>query len=253
MFLDDVRIVPGGRERVVELEPLFRELHAHHVAVAPRLGGLEARSPEEAWRLRCVRYEAWLAHPDAFLLVAERAGRAVGSALVGTAPGYQTWDSAERVGELHELVVAAAERRKGIGAALLDAVEQRLAAAGLREYRLLAIVANDDARGFYERRGLARVSDVMLRRIAAPGGVATVGADAPGSIDGPPATPRWRTATNGAIHDVWADGWLVSAVAGGRPVAHRRTDPPPDATPIGRNGVVSAALAARPSASARGS
>ena len=233
MVPPDVEIVRAGSERLPELEPLFRELYEHHVALSPRLAGLDARTPSEAWERRCERYEQWLATADAFLLVAERAERRLGYVLVGLAEGYQTWRSAERVAEVHELVVAADVRGGGIGTALLDGAERQLHADGIREYRLLVIAANDDARRFYERRGMARVSDVMLGRIGAHDDVAD-GADASAAPDTDASTPRWRTGADGALREAWIDRWHVR-VPGHRAkpiVAEAHGAPPSDARPI---------------------
>lgn len=164
----DVDIVLAGPDRLADLEALYDELHHHHIAVAPRLAGMAPRSASESWTRRRARYDEWLARPDAFVLIAERDGRPVGYALTSTVGGYQSWASGERVGEMHDVVVAAGERGHGIGTALMDAVEHRLAALGVREYRLMLLEANDIARRFYEARGMTLVSRVMLGHIDPP-------------------------------------------------------------------------------------
>jgi GNAT superfamily N-acetyltransferase len=163
--LAGIDITQAGAERLTELEPLYRELHEHHVAVAPRLAGLAPRTAQESWTRRCDRYAEWLARPDAFVLIAQRGASPVGYALTSTASGYQSWASEERVGEVHDLVVAFAERGRGIGTALIDAVERRLATLGVREYRVMLIDENKDGRRFYGSRGMTQVSRVMLGRI----------------------------------------------------------------------------------------
>lgn len=155
----------AGNERLADLEVLYHDLHEHHITVAPRLAGMAPRSATDSWTRRCARYAEWLARPDAFILIAQRDGCPVGYALASTTAGYQSWESGERVGELHELVVAASERGQGIGTALSDAVERRLAELGVAEYRLMFIDANDAARRFYEARGMTTVSQIMLGRI----------------------------------------------------------------------------------------
>jgi GNAT superfamily N-acetyltransferase len=160
-----VEIVEAGGERVPDLESLYRELHLHQVGVAPRLAGLAPRTAGEAWSRRRARYDEWLARPGAFVQIAQLEGRPVGYALASTTAGYQSWASAERVGEIHDIVVARGERSHGIGTALLDAVERGLARRGVREYRLMLIAANDLALRFYESRGMTRISHVMLGHI----------------------------------------------------------------------------------------
>jgi alpha/beta hydrolase fold len=43
-----VRIVRAGAEPLTDIEPLWKALQEHHAAVAPTLGGHEARTPEDA-------------------------------------------------------------------------------------------------------------------------------------------------------------------------------------------------------------
>ena len=69
--MESLRIVRAERYRIDELEHLWRSLQEHHIALAPTLGGLPARSPEESWFLRRRKYVAALEDPDAFLLLAE--------------------------------------------------------------------------------------------------------------------------------------------------------------------------------------
>lgn len=161
----ELRIIRGGRQRIAELEPVYASLHEHHRAVAPALGGMPARAVGEAWERRRAKYEEWLARSDAFVLVAEREGGALGYALVSPSEAYQGWVSRERVADVHELAVMPEERGRGIGTALLDAAERELDAIGICEYRLLVIAPNRDAIRFYERRGMAIVSHVLLGRV----------------------------------------------------------------------------------------
>lgn len=153
----------GGRERIADLELLYIELHEHHVAIAPQMAGLPPRTPADSWAGRRARYEEWLAAPGSFVLLAERGGAPVGYALVTTASGYQAWASGDRVGEVHDLVVAGAARGAGVGSALMDGVERQLAAQGIRELRLTVLHGNDDALRFYESRGMTYVTHALLR------------------------------------------------------------------------------------------
>lgn len=163
----DIDIVLGGRERIDDLEALYLELHEHHVAVAPRLAGVVPRTAAESWARRRARYEEWLADPDGFVLVAECRCRPVGFILISTTTGYQAWASQDRVGEVHDLVVAASWRAQGVGSALMDAAEHQLARLRIREIRLGAMTGNKEALRFYENRGMQRVSHVLFGRIGA--------------------------------------------------------------------------------------
>jgi GNAT superfamily N-acetyltransferase len=147
---------------LVTLEPLYRSLHDHQIAVAPELAHLPARKPEDAWRRRLLRYQDWMARPGAFVLLASRKEEPVGYAIASLAIGYQGWHSKDRVGELHDLVVTPDQRGKGIGSAILNRAEKELSTIGAREIRLSVIAANADAIRFYRERGMSEVSVVML-------------------------------------------------------------------------------------------
>lgn len=161
----EVRIDRCGLERIGDLEPLYRVLHAHHTTVAPALAGMAARSAADAWRARAARYERWLAVPEAFVAIASRDRQPVGYALVSFGDGFQGWASGDRVADVVDLAVLPEMRGRGVGSALLDAVEEQLAQLEIERYRLLVLAANADAARFYARRGLEVVSHVMLGRV----------------------------------------------------------------------------------------
>ena len=159
-----------GADRLDELADLYGELHTHHVGVAPHLGHLPPRTPGESWTRRRRQYEQWLAVPGAFVALATNEAQSEvprGYALVTLAAGYQGWTSGPRVGEIKDLVIRSDARRRGVGSALLEAVEARLANIGVREYRVSVIAPNEDAVAFYESRGLTLVSHVFLGRVGA--------------------------------------------------------------------------------------
>lgn len=160
---NEITVVHGGQNRLPELEPLYKALQEHHNAVAPNLAGMPARAPGEAWARRRLRYARWLAMPDAFLLLAETAHGPVGFALVTLGEDYDGWLGDNRVGEIRDLAVLPELRRRGIGTKLLDAVEESLAAAGVRACRLNVLTSNVDAIRLYERRGMMPAMTVMLR------------------------------------------------------------------------------------------
>lgn len=160
-----MEIVSAGPERLDELEPLWKALHAHHGSLAPRLAGREIRSPDEAWTLRRRQYEAWLAEPDAFCLLAVLDGRAVGYAMVTLGSGLQGWSVGPRVADLQSLSVLPEARGAGVGTRLMDAVDDALRRLGVEDLRLLVISDNQEAIHFYERRGLTTISHVMLGRV----------------------------------------------------------------------------------------
>ena len=120
--------------------------------------------------LRRRRYASALEDPDAFVMVAERPAGLVGYALVSLTEGPSGWDYGERVADVETLAVAPEARGQGLGRQLMDAVERELLHLGIRAFRVLVIARNDEARRFYERRGLIPISEVLLGRVGAPDG-----------------------------------------------------------------------------------
>jgi GNAT superfamily N-acetyltransferase len=116
---------------VDDLEPLWHSLQEHHAGLAPRLDGAKARTPSGAWRLRRPRYLAALADPDAFVMIAEQAERPVGYALVSLGQSPSGWDLGDRVADVETLSILPSARGRGIGSALMDAVEDELARLGV--------------------------------------------------------------------------------------------------------------------------
>jgi ribosomal protein S18 acetylase RimI-like enzyme len=158
----DLAVTAVGLNELGEIEPLWKALHAHHGGVAPRLAGRETRSADEGWSLRRETYEKWLAEPDPFCLLARLDGRPVGYAMVTLGTGLRSWKVGERIGDVQTLSVLPDARASGVGTRLMDAVEAELRRRGIREIRLLVLSGNDTATRFYERRGLATISHVML-------------------------------------------------------------------------------------------
>jgi ribosomal protein S18 acetylase RimI-like enzyme len=79
---------------------------------------------------------------DALFLVAEVDGEVV---------GYLHFDAFDGEPELHRIYIDAEHRGHGVGAALVDALHERLQPA---TYLLLVVKGNDGAVRFYERHGL---------------------------------------------------------------------------------------------------
>jgi len=81
--------------------------------------------------------------PDLFL-VAEEEGRLIGTVCGG-------FDG--RRGMVYHLAVAESHRRSGIGAQLMDELENRLRLKGCLRCYLLVTTDNENAMAFYRRRG----------------------------------------------------------------------------------------------------
>jgi ribosomal protein S18 acetylase RimI-like enzyme len=138
-----------------ELAPLWLALHHHHQAVSPDLGPFVTDAV--SWPIiRALLIES---ARDGALLGARTGGRVIGFASaavydIRTLPSYSdTWVTGEAVGEIKFLVVAPEHRGRGIGAALMDAVDRRLAARGVTDQFVGAIAPNEGAIRFYQSRG----------------------------------------------------------------------------------------------------
>ncbi len=114
---------------------------------------------------RRVQYRAWLGEPGSFVLVARRGDRPIGYAVVGLEDGDETYATEEREAEIHTLAVLPGERGRGVGAALMDAVERRLVAAGVTDVFVATMQGNDAAQRFYERRGYRPFVRVNYRKL----------------------------------------------------------------------------------------
>ena len=152
--LRGLSISAGGIDRLDELRPLWLALHEHH----RRVGALPVVADDDvSWRRRRERYRRWLEHHEAFLLIADADGSgAVGYALVRLDKDPDdTWPIEGTSAELYSLSVAPNAREKGVGTALLDAVDAELERRGIRALAAAVMVGNDAARRLYQRRGLS--------------------------------------------------------------------------------------------------
>ncbi|HEU4665250.1 MAG TPA: GNAT family N-acetyltransferase [Dokdonella sp.] len=97
-------------------------------------------------RMSARQWRRHLCSASAEVLVAERADRPVGAAVVFHRRGTD-------VARLYSIAVSASERGGGIGRALLDAAEQAARARGSRRLRLEVRSDNLAAQALYERAG----------------------------------------------------------------------------------------------------
>jgi RimJ/RimL family protein N-acetyltransferase len=139
------------------LEPAWNALQAHHSEISPELGpGTPPRATAEAWRIRRSKYEHWLRDPDTFFVIAEADDETAGYAFVTVGMPYASWVTGDRLAELETLSVLPGQRSAGIGAALLEAVWQRLAELGVDDMQITTTVTNVNAQHFYERHGFTQ-------------------------------------------------------------------------------------------------
>jgi RimJ/RimL family protein N-acetyltransferase len=102
--------------------------------------------PDERRYLRALRR-----HPDGTVLVAEVDGEVVGRLSISRDPN----PSSSHVADLG-LMVASRHRRRGVGSALLAAVEQWARAAGIAKLELHVFPHNEPAIALYEKAGYVR-------------------------------------------------------------------------------------------------
>ncbi len=145
------RIRPASAEDVDAVAALYEELHE-----AEWHGDPPFRIARPAWR---AEVSSVLESPGIHLLVAE-AGGVVGTVRVelGERPHGP-------VGEIRRLVVSRDWRGRGVGARLMAAAEELARARGAGDMRLTVLVGNDEARGFYVRRGYEEFAIRYRRRL----------------------------------------------------------------------------------------
>jgi ribosomal protein S18 acetylase RimI-like enzyme len=168
--MTDFTIVLVPMDRLDDLQPLWRVLYEHHMALTPHLHD-RVRPYEQAWKeYRRLKAE-WLAgEPDSFVLAAEEADRYVGYAFVRVRPGALfavSWSASDPLAELAILAVLPEVRGQGVGSALLDAVEARLRELQIDDMVIDVITTNTDAMRLYERRGAAPLLTKFVQRVGA--------------------------------------------------------------------------------------
>jgi ribosomal protein S18 acetylase RimI-like enzyme len=168
--MDDLTISLAGAERIDDVEPVYRALYDHHVAVTTWRPAPE-RGADVAWQRRRKRYESTLSSSDGILLVAEGDGRVVG-ALIGEvedpADGSDTFAVPTSTAHVHDLAVLPDAQGGGIGRALMARFEQELRDRGVRSYGLDVMAGNDAARGFYSALGLELAQMTMYKVLPSP-------------------------------------------------------------------------------------
>lgn len=144
-------------DEIDAVEPLWNALQRHHVRVTPELDPqTPKRDLADAWRLRRSKYVRWLGDPEAFFVIAEDESGPVGYAFVTVGPGYASWKTGERAGELETLSVLSEHRGRGVGAELLEAAWHRLDELGIDDMAITTTKTNVDSHRFYEREGFSQ-------------------------------------------------------------------------------------------------
>jgi ribosomal protein S18 acetylase RimI-like enzyme len=159
-------VTRAGAESLDRLRALWLVLHHHHQAVGgPALGPYV--DDDASWAARRSLYDGFL-RQGGFAVLAERDGELVGYAMVAVTPVEatlmpDTWRTGDRIAEVETLVLAPEARGDGIGSALLDRIDAELAAEGVDDVLIGALVTNTDAIRLYERRGFRPAWLYLLR------------------------------------------------------------------------------------------
>jgi ribosomal protein S18 acetylase RimI-like enzyme len=145
------------------LEPLWRQLLAHHVAQAPHLSRLGAvRSATDSWRVRRAQYLQWLGDPSTRAFVSRDQERLLGYAVVRVIASAGSWQWGERIGMLETLVVDDDVRGAGVGQALLDEARTYLSGQGVEVISVSVVAGNEGALRFYRRAGAVEFVHTLL-------------------------------------------------------------------------------------------
>jgi ribosomal protein S18 acetylase RimI-like enzyme len=147
---DSVNIEQLDPADIDDLAPLWKAL-LDHVAALPH-AIVPVRPSAESWDLE--REEMLVAlEGDAFALVARRDGVAVGYLFVVVEGPDPVWYTGDTHAELAHLSVAEAERGRGVGSALMDAMDAELERRGVEDVEIGVDTGNDVAARLYKSRG----------------------------------------------------------------------------------------------------
>jgi hypothetical protein len=94
--------------------------------------------------------------PHSTVLVAEREGRVVASAMAGE-DGHRGW--------VYYVAADPAQQRTGLGRRVMEAAEAWLKARGVWKVQLLIRADNDAARGFYEHLGYRDTQSACYQKV----------------------------------------------------------------------------------------
>lgn len=162
----EVEIIEAGKERLDDIESLWRDMHDYHAEVVGEARNVAPFRPsEDSWHRRRGEFEEWMRAGEGWLLIAERDGSPVGFAFFRVCEGDLSFETDERIGELEALSVEPELRRWGVGSLLMEGVEQRLTSAGIGFIGLAVVFGNADALRFYERWGIVPSEVRCLGRI----------------------------------------------------------------------------------------
>lgn len=141
------------------MSALWAELAAHHAHFDASFS-LVSRPEQEIRRL----LDAVLRDPDSAVFLWEEADRVPGLCAVHVDRGPPILAEASRA-EITDLIVAASERRRGIGRALVDHALRWLTARGIERCEVRVASGNEIGQAFWRALGFGDLMDVLHRRL----------------------------------------------------------------------------------------
>jgi ribosomal protein S18 acetylase RimI-like enzyme len=151
-------------EGLKDLKPLWTALHTHHRTVSEYPDLVD--DLEASWARRLSWYRRLLADDAFYLIASGDHDQPVGYAMVAveTEPD-DTFRSDSGIAELVTLVVAEGARSRGVGRALLEAVEGIVRDRGADTLKIGVMSGNARAQRFYEAHGYRVAEHVLYRRL----------------------------------------------------------------------------------------
>lgn len=151
-------------ERIDELAPLWMQLQAHHLVVAayqPLLADLE-----QSWQARRRWYRHLLSTGSEYFVARDDDGTALGYCMARSIPGKDdTFVVRGGIVDVQTLVVDGDARGRGVGTALLAAVEQYTRDLDMDTMQIEVMVGNDRAESLYASLGFRIAEHVMYRHL----------------------------------------------------------------------------------------
>lgn len=161
-MLRSLTVGSATEQTVDDLRGLYLELHHHQLTASPTRMGLASTTDDVAW----ARRRAFYTRSGCLVVRAFVDERLAGYAAWGTDHGFAGWGSDAPMGVLHDLVVAHAARRRGVGSLLLDRVRTELRTGGAAGLRLNVVSGNAEAFAFYSRNGLVTIAQTLGAAVA---------------------------------------------------------------------------------------
>ena len=161
----DAPVEPVPASDIDTLRPLWLELHHHHQRVGPELGPFA--SDDVSWGHKRPKLERAAEEGLLLRIGPPEAPQAMASVLIDRDNPLwaDTWVTGRDVADVDVLSVTAEARGQGLGSALLDAIDERLAGAGVHDQVIEILAPNTAAGRLYGRRGF-RPAWLCLSRFA---------------------------------------------------------------------------------------